>query len=566
MNLKALTPDKWICTASMAAAMAFPRKLEDACEALDLPHKKDKEGHRVMLKLTKPRKATKHNQNKWHNSKDDLLRVIEYCESDIYSETELFLTLPELSPKERQVWILDQQMNMRGVRVDRDLVLKIIDMVKEETEALNAETVRLTNNMLTSTTQTQKFKEFLKSDGVNMSNLQAKTISDLLASDVLESKRARRLLEIRQTVSKVSNKKYIAYEHRTRFDGVVRDLLMYHGASTGRFSGKGLQIHNLPQGRRDINSWKAVKDIAVHDLEFLRVLYGEPMELFSTCIRSMILPHEGNIFFRGDFSQIEVRVLFWMAGHELGLEWFREKRDLYKELASRIYELDITTIDKDSLERTIGKHATLGCGFGIGADKFQLTCAKFGKEIEFNVSMKAVTTYREVHFPVPRMWKTIELAAMSAVKNPGKSFKINKCEFYVSDRTLWCKLPSGRKLAYYEPTVEVTKDRFNRAQEVLHHYGVNSLTRKWEKQRTWGGVLTENVVQATARDLLVDAMLRLQKNGYTNSFTVHDEIITENSAMLGDEDEFKKIMCEVPSWAKGIPVDVDVWSGPRYKK
>lgn len=251
-GLKNIPTDRFICTASMAAALALPRNLEGACMALGLPVQKDMEGRRLMLKYTKPRKHTKFNENDWHLGKDELKRIMEYCQKDIDAETWLFLTVPELTPAERQVWLLDQKINFRGFRCDRDSVQKIMRLITEEEKILTEDLKTVTHGVVESVSQRDRTMQYLLSIGCNLPNLQAKTVEDALKDKNVYGA-ARRVLEIRQAMSKTSNAKYWACEARSRTDGRLRDNLVYHTASTGRWGGSGFQPHNLPKPKHSFS-------------------------------------------------------------------------------------------------------------------------------------------------------------------------------------------------------------------------------------------------------------------------------------------------------------------------
>ena len=551
-------PASWVCTASMAAALALPRSLEGACSALSLPIQKDMEGRRLILKYCKPRKATKHNPDKWHRKLSELKRIMQYCVTDVEADTAFFLAVPDLTPFEREVWILDQKINLRGIRVDREMVETVLRLVKEELAVLGKRFTELTG--IASPNQRAKLLEWLALDGHPLPDLKAKTVEDSIKNLPL-SIQAKKVLQIRQAFSKTSTAKYEAFDIRSRSDGFVRDLVMYHGASTGRFTGTGVQLQNLPRGTVK-DSIEEVDLVKSGDLGSIRLVHKSPMDLFSSCIRNVIQAREGTQFYCGDFSSIEVRVLFWCADHAAGLRAYEEDRDLYCEQARDVYRRDITKEDKK--ERQLGKKLILGAGYGLGHKRFLESCGEDGIPISPLLAKIAIDKYRERHSPIPTLWNNLETAAIRAVRNPGKRFKINHTVWFAANNFLWCELPSGRKLAYYHPTVKFAETSWGSKKETLFHYGVNPKTKKWEEQKTWGGTLTENVVQAIARDLMVYAMLRLEKAGYKTTIHVHDELLTEH--LDGDIEIFKKLMALTPSWAEGLPVKVDAWVDVRYHK
>lgn len=560
--------DQWICTASQARALALPGKLEMACQALELPVQKDMEGHRLMLKMSKPRKATENNSAKWYNKLSDLKRLMEYCKKDVEAEIQLFLATPELSPFERKVWLLDQKINWRGFKVDRPLVETIQEGIKIESERFESETQRITDGVVRSTKQRDATLRWLESQGTHLPNLRKDTVSDALKLGLVEGP-AFKLLTIRQMASKSSTAKYAAFEMRSRTDGRIRDNLVYHAASTGRWGGSGVQPQNFVRPKYSSNRIDLILDVlkggsTSKNLDLIRYIAGEPMEVFASLLRSMIISKEEHRFIGGDYAGIELRVAFWLANHHAGLRKIREGIDLYCDLATEIFGRSITKLDKT--ERQLGKTATLGCIYQMGKDRFLETCLNEKQEITHELAEIAVNTFREVNAPVVKAWKNLELASLGAIRNPGKAFKINHTKWWVADRYLWCELPSGRKLAYYRPEIKTIMTSWGEPKATLHHYGVNPRTKKWELAATYGGRLFENITQATSRDLMAAAMVRVEEAGYPITLTVHDEIKSETENDFGSVDEFKKLMEATPDWAKGCPVDVEAWEGPRYSK
>ncbi len=564
-EFKKIPSSRWICTASLAAALALPRKLEAAGAALNLPVQKDMEGHKLMLKYCKPRKPTKNNPDKRFLDRDGLRRVIQYCETDIEATVELFLKLPPLTPNERLVWLLDQKINLRGFAVDRPLVEAVLKMIAEETVNLDRRTFEVTDGALRSATQRAAVLQWLEDNGLFLPDLQKKTVEDALADGLAEDERLREMLWLRLATSKSSTAKYLQIKNRSASDARVRDNFLYHGASPGRWTGTGVQPQNFPRGKLK-NSIQAAKVLADADLEWVRTIYGEPMDVFSNCLRNTVVAAPGKTLDVADFAAIEARVLFWVANHETGLKAFREGRDLYKELATDIYHTSLDAVTGD--QRFVGKTATLGCGYGMGWKKFKAQCLQMGQAVSDDTAQAAVETYREKHQPVKRLWSMLERAALAAVENLGKRYSINHTAWQVKGGILWCELPSGRKLAFYGPEIRYEKPPYGgEKRPVLYHYSVNSLTKKWELDKTYGGLLTENVVQAIARDLMAAAMLRIEAAGWEIVLHVHDEIVAERSKKSNaNVTRFCALMAELPPWAAGCPVMAEGWSGDRYRK
>lgn len=563
-QLLGIGPEKWNCTAVLAATHGLPRNLEGACLALELPVQKDMEGRRLILKYCKPRKATKNDPRVWHTDRNDLLRIIKYCVSDVEAETYLFLALPPLIAREREAWILDQKMNLRGFKIDREMVTTALEMIEKEVKTLTTEVQRITNGEVQKATQRARLLAWLKKNGVLFPDLKAKTVEDALSVPGLLSDEIRLLLIARQAASKTSTKKYTAFEMRSRFDCRIRDFQIFHLAHTGRWGGAGVQPHNFPRGIPIDTPLAAEILKETKDLDTLRLLYGEPMQVFASCLRAVIIPNEGKRLFVADYAAIEARVLFWVAKHFDGIDAYHTGRDLYRELATVIYGVALGDVTKEM--REVAKRALLGCGYGMGVKKFFATCEQFGQPVPIDLAERAVLAYRTAHAPVPELWSNLEKAAIAAVKNPGKKYSINRTTWFQRGKFLYCQLPSGRRLAYYGPTVRYEPTPWGDKRPVLFTWGVNGVTKKWENDRTWGGALTENVVQAIARDLLAEAILRIEKAGYTVLFSVHDEIVAERKNGEGSLAEFEKLMAQVPEWADQCPVRVEGWDGPRYRK
>lgn len=549
--------DRWFCTAAQAATHALPRDLERACEVLKLAHKKNPRGKLLLQRHSVPRKPTKNNPAIWNDDPEGLDELVAYCADDVRAETELFLALPRLIEMEREVWKLNQRINLRGVYVDRPLVKSALKMIAEESRDLNARALEITGGI--KPTQRAEIKKLLARLGCNLPNMQAKTITDAIDSGLATGK-ARELLEIRQGISKTSTAKYLAFHVRSKSDGRLRDLQLYHGASTGREAGTGVQPHNFPRGTlSDVED--AISAIVDRDRGWVRAMHGNVMAALSSCLRGCIRATPGHELYCADFNAIEARVVFWMAGHTKGLKLF-ESADPYVEQASLIFGVPIEEVTDDM--RFVGKQSILGCGFGMGDAKFRAQCKQFGKDISTELAKRAVQKYRQEHRPVVRLWSNIERAAILATRNPGKVYKVNRTKWFVKGKFLYCELPSGRRLAYFGPSVRFNPTPWGTKRPVLYHWGIEK--HQWVNRGTYGGKLTENVVQAVARDVMKMSELRVEAAGYIPLIDVHDECLTEREKGTGSLKEFETLMSKLPKWADGLPVRVKGWVGPRYKK
>jgi DNA polymerase len=290
------------------------------------------------------------------------------------------------------------------------------------------------------------------------------------------------------------------------------------------------------------------------------------MSVLSGALRAAICAPEGEKFISADYSQIEARLVMWFADDRTGLDEFGGEGKIYEGMASEIYKIPKAKVGKDSFERFIGKQVILGSGFGMGAKKFVTSCKeKGGVDVEFKLAKAGITGYRERYEEVPKLWEGVERAAIHAVKYPGYKRKYKHVTYEMRGEHLYCLLPSGRELCYPYAHINVVKTAWGPAPK-LHYWGINSYTNKWSLLDTWGGKLTENFVQAAARDIMAYGMLTTEKHGYTTLFTVHDESVAIVPKDFGSVKEYEELLCKLPKWAKGCPIEAEGWEGPRYRK
>lgn len=552
---------QWRCTAAKAAVLALPRSLEKTAEALELDYKKDMEGHRLMLKMCKPRKTTKVEQARnellgdssvcWYESEEDLERLAEYCKIDVETERAIDKNLPDLSSYEQEVWFLDQEINRRGILVDTEAVESALELIEQYKEEKIAEVVKLSDRFLDGVSRRQKVLTWIKGNGIYLPDYTKETVNEALSGKLPLN--VRKVLEIRQELGRTSTAKYEAFNKATDKHGFIYDTLVYHGASTGRWTGKNVQLHNPPRGSiKDIEA--CIELMKRKDLEVFRMFYPKVMEAISSCIRGMLIAREGKEFYVGDYNAIEVRVLFWLASEVAGLTRYSKDQDLYVDMAMRIFD----TTDIDDLKRFVGKQTVLGCGYGMGLNgiRFVGTCRTHNVTVALETAQRAVRVYRDTYRAVPSYWRNTEKAAIEAVLTR-KPMKLGKVIWFTKGDFLYVKLPSSRHLAYHKPEIHEMS---------LTHMGINSKTKEYERQTTWGGVLVENVVQATARDMMVAGMFNVEANDYKVLLTVHDEVLSEKKLREGDLNEYSHLLCSTPTWADGCPIKVNSWRGRRYKK
>lgn len=595
----------WRCSAAKAATHALPRKLEDAGSALHLDVRKDTrkletEGVKVLKqihivrKVATPRKPRKKEREEWlkshatldgmpllwHQSIDLYNRLFEYCRQDVLAEEELSSSLTDLSPSESNIYVLDQIVNERGFQLDVPAVKMALSLIQTEAVSLNAELSVLTNGDVTRATQRDRMKKWLGTQGVTLYDTKGTTIDDVLSADDGDEPddeertpwelpplppAPRRALEILRTLGRSSTAKYETMLDWACGDGRVRGGLLYHGASTGRWSGAGVQPHNFPKGTIkgfDMESaWTALlKGLNPYQEKTI-------MEVLACALRGAIVPRPGYQLYVADFAGIEARGLLWFAHDERGLDIFRNGEDPYCDMASAIYDRVITKADKN--ERQLGKAAVLGCGYQMGGAKFVATAATYGVTIDEEFGVEVVRKYREKYSKVKSLWWSTEAAAIEAMSKRGVAVKNSYCSWLRSPTHdfLYCILPSGRRLAYPEPEVRERETPWGALKPSLTFKGVDARTRQWKRQVTYGGSLVENIVQALSRDLMAGALERCEAHPvYIPVLSVHDELVAEALLGTGDVKEFEALTAVVPKWATGMPIAAEGWRGMRYRK
>jgi DNA polymerase bacteriophage-type len=457
-------------------------------------------------------------------------------------------------------------INTRGIMVDFGLVDAAEALVDEAQAALDAELRELTGGAVESATKVARMVAWLETQGVRAKSVDKHAIKALLEDDLPVD--VRRVLEIRREAGKSSTAKLRAFRARAGSDGRLRDHLAYHGAATGRWAGRGVQLQNLPRPGR-LNGARALSMIMDRDPAWLiDAIVGPPLTVVSESLRSCLIAGPGLDLIGADFAAIEARVLAWLAREDDLLTVFRSSGDPYRALAGAIYGRSADAIEDPSPERNLGKAGTLGAGYAMGAHRFKDACTDAGLEIDMEMARRVIQTYRETYPRIVALWRELEDAALLAVDQPGEIILAagGRLRFRVKGQFLWLILPSGRPLAYCDPQIELREAPWGGERPAVTFMGVDTYTHQWCRQQTFGGRWTENAVSAIARDLLAQAMLRLETAGYRVVLSVHDEIICEIAPDFGSTVEFENLMCELPCWAAGCPIKATAWRGPRYRK
>ena len=567
-------PDaQWSCTAARSATMSLPRSLDKVGFELGLTHQKDATGKRVMMKLCKPRRATKYSDAPWHEAPEDFKTLYEYCKTDVIVERELAKTIRDLIPRERALWLLDQKINERGMRIDIDAVDKALAICAELKSDLDDELLSLTDQQVRTATEVKRLTKYIRSVfEIALPSLDKAAVAELLAQDINPD--LRRILEIRQAASKTSLAKYQTIQKAICKDGRLKGQFLYHGAITGRWSGKLMQPQNLPRNTFT-GHLEDPAEILARTSAYYTILKRDPFEDFrwffpnvggvlSSNIRSLIIPAEGKRFFGGDYSSIEPRMVMWLSGEDRALEMYRQGVDRYVLLASQVYGIATELVTQ--IQRSVGKAGELGCIYKLAWKKLQATVlSQTGIELQEDFCRRVVATFRSSHPKLVRFWQALEDAARAAILS-GKTIRTDYrgIKFGMHKGSLVCLLPSGRAMFYPQARVGPWEAPWGVVDNAIIYKTTNSVTQQYQETSTHGGKLCENVTSGLSRDVLAECMPEVEAAGYEIVLHAHDELLTEHQN--GSVDEFQKLMARIPEWAPELPVKVSAWSGERYLK
>lgn len=564
--------DQWRCTMVHGLYCGYTAGLGATGTAIGLPQDKKKltTGTALIRYFCVPCKPTKSNGNRTRNlphhapEKWELFK--EYCLQDVVTEMAiadrlLFYPVPE---REWLLWRYDVAMNAFGVKIDRQLVEGALSIDAEVRHELMSEAMKITG--LNNPNSSKQLMEWLEKEGTEVENLQKGTVSQLVGD--LEDGDVKRVLEIRQELSKTSIKKYQAMQEAAGMDDRIRGVSFFYGANrTGRYAGRLVQLQNLP--RNYLETLDVAREFTRQgNGQALSMLYGNVPDTLSQLIRTAFIPSEGHQFVVSDFSAIEARVIAWLAGEEWRMEVFKTHGKIYEASASQMFGVPLNTIVKGHenyalrakgkvAELALGYQGSVGALIAMGADKMGLTEQEM-KDI--------VSRWRNTSKRIVELWYALENAAVEVITTGEK--QTVKCvtlaiEFDITfgQEFLTILLPSGRKLFYPKPHLK--ENQFGSMQ--MHYKGINQTTKKWEIIPTYGGKLTENIVQAIARDCLTETLLRVKQKGWQVVFHVHDEIILDAPKSVSLE-EVEKVMGEPISWALGLILKAAGFVSDYYMK
>ncbi len=555
-----LPPESWHCSAVQAAVLALPRSLEDVGAVLGLDERKMKEGKELIRYFCVPCKPTKANGGRRRNlpchapEKWELFKA--YCMRDVDVEKAIRGKLCKfpIPEGEMELYRLDQRINDRGVPVDMGLVRQAVKCERLHKEVVTKRAYELTG--LENPNSVAQLKGWLGENGVEAESLSKKAVTEMIGESDGE---VEELLRLRLLMAKTSVKKYEAMERSVCSDGRVHGLLQFYGANrTGRWAGRLVQVQNLPQNHiEDLElARRLVREGRFEDVE---MLYDSTPKVLSELIRTAFVPEPGCRFVVADFSAIEARVLAWLAGERWRLEVFSSHGKIYEASASAMFHVPIEEVTKGSSLRQKGKIAELGLGYG-GAAGALVSMGALDMGLSEDDLPPLVAAWRRANPHIAQFWWDVDKAAVEAVTKRAKT-RAGRIGFEYRSGILFVMLPSGRKLAYVKPRMAVNK--FGR--EGLTYEGILE-NKKWGRIETYGPKLVENIVQGTARDLLAEAMLRVERKGYPIVMHCHDEIIAEVPEGMGSVEEMCEVMAVRPSWAEGLPLRADGYECPFYQK
>jgi DNA polymerase bacteriophage-type len=560
-----LPPEQWSCTEVLSLSLGLPASLEEAAKYLNLSELKLTEGKELIRYFCLPRKTSKSNNKKAgnlpENDVDKWERFKSYCKRDVEVERAIRERLKDytISDREQRFWCLDQRINDRGVSIDSNLIKNAIAFTESYQENLKMEAIRLTG-VKNPKSVSQLRKWLLQAGGIETQSLTKEKVQDLLKTSPADN--IKRVLEIRQEISKTSIKKYEAMERAVGNDEKIRGLLQFYGASrTGRWAGRLVQVQNLPQNKiKDLGLARSL--LKEGKYETLEMLFESPPDILSQLIRTSFIPSKGCRFIVADFSAIEARILAWLSGERWRLEVFSTHGKVYEASAARMFKVPIESIGKGDPLRQKGKIAELALGYQGGKGAL-ITMGAHKMGLEDKDLLEIVSAWRNANPSIVRLWRDVESSAIKAVREK-KAVKLHHgIEFVFDKGVLFITLPSGRNLCYLKPLIEIDETFMKPS---LTYEGAKQGIKQWGRQKTYEGKLVENIIQAIARDCLCEAMTNLDKAGYSTVMHVHDEVVLDVPNGFGSIEEVQSIMAREIPWAKGLKLQAEAFEGDYYRK
>jgi DNA polymerase len=570
-------PEHWGCSMMKARFNGIPAALEHAASALGLPVEKDMQGARLMRIMCRPRGFNPDGTPRWWHLEEPakLARLVDYCAQDTRVSRAVWRYTRHPFPADMKTYELVQRMNRRGVGIDIEFAEKAVRLAEWAIDKVNRELRIITKGSVDAASKVKQLKAWIATYGIELDSLDKRTVAVFLnqvGADIPEP--VREAIGLRLEAGKSSVTKYRSMLHRANKCGRVSDSHVWYGASTGRLSSQGLQTQNF---RRAIHRQaRVVMDFIVKNPElFVFFTWGEPMELLSTLLRPTLRAAPGRELVGADLSQIEARVTAWLADDQDVLALFESGADLYRHTASSMFFIEVA--DVSDLQRQMGKVADLALGFGGGKGALHSMGAIYGVTFTDDEAALIVKLWRTAHPRHAKMWKAFEEAALAAVMNPGKTWRVAgpvDIDYGFDGTHLYCRLPSGRLLTYRD--VELSSQVLpwtDREGNLVHAplllaSGVNSVTRRYERYELSRIVLVENAVQAIACDVMFAGLDAADAADFEPVLSIHDELVCEPAPELLEDcrSQLGVLMTRPLDWAPGLPLACKTWSGPCYLK
>ena len=560
-----LSPDSWQCSMVWAASLSLPLKLKTAAEVLKTGEQKDDAGERLIKYFSVPCKPTKTNGGRTRNlpehAPEDWALFKSYCMQDVRTERDIRHKL-EAFPLQKSEWNfyhMDQRINDRGVLIDKTLVEQAITCDMMLSEEMTAKAYELTG--LENPNSVSQLKGWLTERGIDVDSLGKKNVTALikdLDKHSIDSE-ALEMMRLRLQMAKSSVKKYQAADRYICLDGRAHGLFQFSGANrTQRWAGRGIQLQNLPQNH--ISTLDEARELVkLGCFDMVESIYGNTPDILSQLIRTMLIPKEGCEFIVADFSAIEARVLAWLAGEQWRMDAFKRGDDIYCASASQMFGVPVVKHGINGELRQKGKVAELACGYG-GAAGALISMGALDMGLSEDELPGLIDDWRTANPHIVQFWWDVEKAAMDTVKDH-RERNVGRIGFQFYANTLWVVLPSGRKLAYIKPRLQ--PNRFGRM--AMTFESLNA-ANKWSRGETYSGKLVENCTQSTARDLLAEAMWRMEQAGLDIVGHVHDEVILEVPKGTITVEDVCSIMNQNPVWANGLVLSSAGYRGDYYFK
>lgn len=556
-----LDPAQWRCTMVHAQELGLPASLDKCAEYLNVAEQKDKAGTALINYFSKPCKPTKANGMRTRNlpehDTDKWEQFIEYCKQDVKTEMAIaqHLEAYPIADSEWELYALDQRIHDLGVKVDQKVAQGAVAIDEALRSVYQKELKQLTR--LDNPNSLKQFKEWLVSKGHHFPTLGKEIIKSYIKEGIVTGE-VKEALELRLKLANASTKKYVMMQDAMCSDGRLHGLLQFYGANrTGRWAGRLLQVQNLPRNYMKLLD-EARNLVMAKDQEGLEMIFGDVPDVLKQLIRTGLVAQAGHVLHVSDFSAIEARVIAWYAGEKWVLDAFRTHGKIYEATADNMFHLGgVDKVSKDMRQR--GKVATLALGYQGGTGAL-VAMGALNMGIEEDELQDLVDKWRNANKRIVNFWYDVQRKVMQALETSRVVRGAKGLKFYKRGQFLFVELPSGRRLSYANARLaegEIGKKIVYEGQGSRVYF---------EEQDTYGGKLVENIVQATARDLLAEALQRLDKAGYKIVFHVHDEVVAEVPENSTTIDEMNRLMSVAPSWAKGLPLSAEGYATTYYKK